>query len=171
MIITLQLITILQLIFSKLISKFKICFIEKILVLIRKIQNVCFVLSICKESLTSLLHIDSCWVYRVLRSLTSLLYVIHMCRGSFTSPLMHYIICVMWVRAYHPFLHVMHVSREVNLASSSSWIYIAYNLYWLFYVYPFIGSLFWTKRGIKFICFVFTLTPLLMIDKKGEKNL
>ena len=34
---------------------------------------------------------------------------------------------------------------------------------------PFIDSLFWTKRGKE--CFVFTWTPLLMIDKKGEKNL
>ena len=33
-------------------------------------------------------------------------------------------------------------------------------------VQPFIVSLFRTKRGRRF---VFTLTPLLMIDKKGEK--
>ena len=72
-------------------------------VLLRKIQNFWFVLPICKESLTSLLHIDSCWVYCVLRSLTSLLYVVHVCRGSFTSLPMHYIICVMWIGAYHPF--------------------------------------------------------------------
>ena len=34
---------------------------------------------------------------------------------------------------------------------------------------PFIDSMFRTKRGEE--CFVFTLTPLLMIDKKGEMNL
>ena len=62
-------------------------------------QNFWFVLPICKESLTSLLHIDSWWVYLVLKSITSLLYVVHVCRGSFTSPLMHYIMCVMWIRA------------------------------------------------------------------------
>ena len=62
-----------------------------------------FVLPICKGSLTSLLHIDSCWVYLILRSLTTLLYAIHVCRGSFTSPLMHCILCVMWIRACHPF--------------------------------------------------------------------
>ena len=54
-----------------------------------------FILPICKESLTSLLHIDSCCVYPILRSLTTLLYVVHVCRGSFTFPLMHCILCVM----------------------------------------------------------------------------
>ena len=64
-----------------------------------------------------------------------------------------------------------HMCREVNLASSSSWMYIAYNhlLIDLIY-YPFLISLFLTKRGRKF-WFVFTLTPLLMNDRKGEKNL
>jgi len=127
--------------------------------------------------------------------------------------------------------------REANLASSSSWIYIAYNIYsslfisfginmhlivisWIGIIfvldYPFLIFLFLTKRGRKFvfmfffnpllvpwlgqkggedfcslyaclcmhvfvlriknnfvlrICFDFALTPLLMIDKKGEKNL
>ena len=61
-----------------------------------------FVLPTCKGSLTFLLHIDSCWVYLILRSLTTLLYAIHVCKGSFTSPLMHYILCVMWIRACHP---------------------------------------------------------------------
>ena len=55
----------------------------------------------------------------------------------------------MWVRAYHPFLYIMHVCRKVNLASSSSWMYIAYNLYC--FVLPLIDSLFRTKRGRK-IC-------------------
>ena len=65
------------------------------------------------------------------------------------------------------FLHVMHVCREVNLASSSSWMYIAYIFYWLIWVHPFV-DFFWQKGGEH--CFVFTLTPLLMIDKKGEKD-
>ena len=83
------------------------------------------VLSIYKRSLTSLLYIDSCWVYLILRSLASLLYV-NVCRGSFTSLLMHCILCFMWVRTLSSLLHVMHVCREANLASSSSWMYIAY---------------------------------------------
>ena len=83
----------------------KICFIEKIqnCVLIRNVKNVLIWLHICKGSLTSLLHIDSCWVYLILRSLTTLLYAIHVCRESFTSLLMHCIFCVMWIRASHPF--------------------------------------------------------------------
>ena len=66
--------------------------------IIKILFKVCwYVLPICKGSLTSLLYIDSCWMYLVLRSLTSLLYVIHVCRGSFTSPLMHCILCFMWL--------------------------------------------------------------------------
>ena len=133
----------------------KICFsiIKKNIVL----KMFWYVLLICKGSLTSLLHIDSCWVYLILRSLTTLLYAIHVCRGSFTSPLMHCIICIMWVRACHPFclsslLHVMHVCREVNLASSSSWMYIAYIL---IIDNPFIDSLFRTKRGRRICLFYF----------------
>ena len=105
-------------------------------------------MSICKGSLTSLLHIDSCWVYLILRRLTFLPYVIHVCRGSLTSPLIHYILCFMWVRALSFLLYVMHVCSEANLASSSSWMYIA-NKY-------LIDDLFFTL--------------LLMIDKKGENN-
>ena len=62
--------------------------------------------------------------------------------------------------------------REANLTSSSSWIYIAYKVYWLIWFYPSLISLFLTKRGRKFFMwFDFTLNPLLMIDKKGEKYL
>ena len=62
-----------------------------------------YVVPICKGILKSLLHIDSCWVYLILRNLTTLFYAIHVCRVSFTSPLMHCILCVMWIRACHPF--------------------------------------------------------------------
>ena len=58
----------------------------------------------------------------------------------------------------------MHICREVNLASS--WMYIAYILYWFVLCHPFVDFCFWQKGGEHF---VFTLTPLLMIDKKGEK--
>ena len=104
-----------------------------------------YVLPICKGSLTSLLHIDSCWVYFILRSLTSLLYVIHVCRGGFTSPLMHYILYFMWVRALSSLLHVMHVCRGANFTSLSSWMYIAYiSLFLICFILP----LYWwlTKR-------------------------
>ena len=63
-------------------------------------------------------------------------------------------------------LHVMHMCREANLASSSSWMYIAYN-YLLISVYPFIDSSFRTKRGEKFICFCFYFNPFVDDWQKG----
>ena len=126
-----------------------------------------FILPICKESLTSLLHIDSCWVYLILRSLTSLLYTVHVCRGSLTSPLMHCISWVMWVRAYYPFLHIMYVCREVNFASSSSWMYIAYILIIdLFDVTPLLILCFEQKGEEEFID-LFLLWPLVDDWQKG----
>ena len=103
-----------------------------------------YVLPICKGSLTSLLYIDSCWVYHVLRSLTSLLYVIHG-RGSFTSPLIHCILCFMWVRVLSSLLCMY--TGELTLA------FLFINIY---RIYTLIVDLFFT--------------PLLMIDKKGEKD-
>ena len=32
-------------------------------------------------------------------------------------------------------LHVMHMCREANLTSSSSWMYIAYNIYWSLFTF------------------------------------
>ena len=61
----------------------------------------------------------------------------------------------------------MYICREVNFASSSSWMYIAYTLIIdLIWVYPFIDSLFWTKRGRTF----FLLLPLcLWLTKRGRR--
>jgi len=62
--------------------------------------------------------------------------------------------------------------REVNLASSSSWMYIAYNLLLIDLFNPILISLFfWQKGGEDLFDLFFTLNPLLMIDKKGEKYL
>ena len=104
-----------------------------------------YVLPICKGSLTSLLYIDSCWVYLVLRSLTSLLYVIHVCRGSLTSPLMHCILCFMWVRILLSLFHVMHVCRGTNFTSLFINVYCTYIFIVCFVVHPFVDDL--TKRG------------------------
>ena len=50
----------------------------------------------------------------------------------------------------------MRICREVNLASSSSWMYIAYNFWWLICFHPLLISLFMTKRGRKKkFCFYF----------------
>ena len=86
-------------------------------------------------------------MYLILRSLTSLLYVVHMCRGSLTSPLMHCRLCFMWVRILSTLLHVMHVCRGANLPSSSSWMYIAYISLLLICFSPFCWWL--TKRERK----------------------
>ena len=100
--------------------------------------------------------------------------------------------------------------REANLASSSSWMYIAYNIYWSLFIFHLVSRCFidiflidimivvtpywlcfccrqkggehclycfdWHKRGRKIFtphwCLLLWLfTPLLMIDKKGEKDL
>ena len=65
----------------------------------------------------------------------------------------------------------MHICREVNLASFSSWMYIAYIFYYWFEFTPLLIHCFGQKGGEEFVGFVFTLTPLLMIDKKGKKYL
>ena len=93
----------------------KICFVD-----LREFKKFCFKvisnffwyeLPIIKGSLTSLLYIDSCWVYRILKSLTSLLYVVHVYKGRLTSPLIHCILYFMWVRVLSSLLHIMNVCR------------------------------------------------------------
>jgi len=150
------------------------------------VKNVWYVLPKCKGSLTSLLYIDSCWVYLILRSLTSLLYVIHVYKGSFTSTLMHCILYFMWVRVLSSLLHVMHVCRGANFTSLSSWMHIAYisllfdlfsPLYWWFdkkgekylmnlYMHVCFIPLFYTKRG-RMILRVYAYMFCLMIWQKG----
>jgi len=60
-------------------------------------------------------------------------------------------------------------------------MYIAYTIFFvldqkgenivLIGFHPFVDSWFRTKRGRKIYCFDFAFIPLLMIDKKREKNL
>ena len=126
----------------------------------------------CKGSLTSLLYIDSYWVYLTLRSLTSLLYVIHVCKESLTSLLMHCILYFMWVRVLSPLLHVMQYARELtsrlSLHECISHIY----LYCLLCFRPFFDEL--TKRGRRilrvYICmFIFLFMHICFVyAKKGE---
>ena len=64
----------------------------------------------------------------------------------------------------------MHICREVNLASSSSWMYIAYiSFIDLFNVTPLLIFCFWQKGGEHY--FVFTLTPLWWLTKRGRSIL
>jgi len=90
-----------------------------------------------------------------LRSLISLLYVIHVCKGSFTSPLMHCILYFMWVRALSSLLHVIQICRGVNFTSLSSWMYIAYIFLLLVLSSPLCWFLFVTKRGRTLFCVYF----------------
>ena len=131
---------------------------------------------ICTGSLTSLLYIDSCWVYLILRSLTSLLYVVHVCRWSLTSPLMYCILCFMWVRVLSSLLHIMRVCRGANFPSLFFMnLYHTYNFNVLICFRPFVDEL--TKRGRSilrvYICmFCFSLYMHVLFScscKKGRR--
>ena len=88
-----------------------------------------YVLLICKGSLTSSLYIDSCWVYLILKSLTALLYVLHVCRRSFTFSFIHCILCIMWLGSSHLFSYKCMYVGGLTPRLSSSWMHIAYTLY------------------------------------------
>ena len=60
----------------------------------------------------------------------------------------------------------MHMCREVNLASSSSWMYIAYKF--LSIDYPSLISLFLTKRGRKFVWWFELWTLCWWLTKRGR---
>ena len=60
------------------------------------VKNILIRIAYMQGELTSLLHIDSCWVYLILRSLTTLLYAIYVCRGelrisSYAMHIMRYV--------------------------------------------------------------------------------
>ena len=83
-------------------------------------------------------------------------YVIHVCRGSLTFPLIHCILYFMWVRVLSSLLYVMHVCKGANFTSLSSWIYIAYTLYCFDL---------WQEKYVLCVC-----TPLLMNWQKGGEK-
>ena len=65
-------------------------------------------------------------------------------------------------------LHVMHICREANLASSSSWMYITYILIIvLFDVTPLLILCFEQKGGEEFVGFVFYFNPFVDDWQKG----
>ena len=65
-------------------------------------------------------------------------------------------------------LHVMHMCREANLASSSSWMYIAFNPYWSICFTPSLVPYFGQKGGEKFVLFL--LQPLCWwLTKRGRR--
>ena len=63
-----------------------------------------FVLLICKESLTSSLYIDSCWVYVILKWLTFLWYVVHVCSRMIGSQKCIFIIIFSYLFFYKALL-------------------------------------------------------------------
>ena len=128
------------------------CWLEKFQKIVLKsgFKMYWYELLTCKESLISPPYIDSCWVYLTLRSLTSLLYVIHVCRGSFTSPLIYCILCFMWLGSSHLFSYKYMYAGGVNFTS-------------LLFIYVY--------RIYISLLLVFPLPLCWWIDKKGEKNL
>ena len=114
---------------------------------------------ICKGSLTSSLYIDSCWVYVILKWLIFFWYVVHVCRGSFTSPFIHCILCFMWLGFSHLFSYKCMYAGGVNFMSLLfmnvysiyTFIVLIYAkrekniVYSLYCLYPFVDEL--TKRG------------------------
>ena len=76
-------------------------------------------------------------------------------------------LCFMCVRILSSLLHVMHVCRGANLASSSSWMYIAYISLLLIYFSPLCWWL--TKRGRMISSFYAYIE--FMFLQKGEKHL
>ena len=125
---------------------------------------------ICKGSLTSSLYIYSCWVYLTLRSLTSLLYVmVHVCKGSFTSPLIHSILCFMWLGSSH--LFSCNVGMQGALRLFSSWMYITYIFIACFSFAPLLMN--WQKGGevfgeIIYAC-LFMHVYFLIYAKRGKR--
>ena len=57
--------------------------------------------------------------------------------------------------------------RKVNLASFSSWMYIAYILYWFVLCHPFHWFLLLTKRGRRICWFCFYFNPFVDDWQKG----
>ena len=91
---------------------------------------------------------SSCWVYVILKWLTFLWYVVHVCSRRFTSLFIHCILYFMWLGFSHLFSCKCMYAGGVNLTSL-----LFMNIYRI-YIFT--------------VWFVFT--PLLMIDIKGEKN-
>ena len=68
--------------------------------------------------------------------------------------------------------HVTSINQNLFLLFAiQKYICININFYWLICITPSWSLCFWQKGGVKFVCFDFTLNPLLMSDKKGEKYL
>ena len=137
-----------------LISKF-------ILLTLRNFKNLFYKwfqnLLICFAYMQGKLNIFS--IYRFMLSvshiedLTALLYVLHVCRGSFTSPFIYCILCFMWLGFSHPFSYKCMYTRGVNFTSL-----LFMNVY---SIYTFIVLIYGKRK--KNIIYTFSVcTPLLM---------
>ena len=94
--------------------------------------------------------------------------------GGLISPLIHYILCFMWLGYSHLFSCNACMQGELTLRLSSSWMFIAYiYLYCLICFRPFVDKL--TKRGRSiwrvYICmFIFLFTHICFVyAKRGEE--
>ena len=111
---------------------------------------------------TSLLFMN---VYRIY-----ILYVIHMCRGRFTSSLIHCILCFMWLGSSHLFSYKCMYTEGVNFTSllfmNVYHIYISL-LFDLFFA-PLLMN--WQKREEEFGEFIYAcLFYFLVYAKRGER--
>ena len=107
------------------------------------------------------LYIDSCWVYVILKSLTFLWYVVHVCSRSFTSPFIQCILCFMWLGFSHLFSYKCMYAGGVNFTS-----FLFMNVY---SIYTFI-VLFYAKREKKILFMPFyCLSPFVdELTKRGR---
>ena len=129
-------------------------------------QNIFICIAYCNGSLTSPLYIDSCWVYLTLRSLTSLLYVTHVCKGSLTSLLIHCLLCIMWLGSSHLFSCNACMQWELTLCLSLS-MYIAY----ISLLLVFLSPLCWwiDKKGEKYFESLYMHVYFFVYAKRGKR--
>ena len=111
----------------------------------------------------------------ILKWLISLWYVVHVCRENLTSPLIHCILCFMWLGSCHLFSHKCMYVGGVNFTSLL--FMTVYRIY-IFIVWFVFASLLmiWQKGGERFWEFIYAclfsyLCIYVLFMQKGEKNL
>ena len=96
-------------------------YLKNILFIFNWYHNLVSKVLICITYMQGELNIFSIYRFMLsvcqLRSLTALLYVLHVCRRSFTSPFIHFILCFMWLGFSHLFSYKCMYVRGVNFTS------------------------------------------------------
>ena len=108
-------------------------------------------------------------VYVMLKSLTFLWYVVHVCRGSFTSPFIHCILYLMWLGSSHLFSYKCIYAGGIYFTSL---LFInVYSIYTfiVYCLYPFVDEL--TKRGRDILEFYMHMCLNLLSFTIGIKSI